>query len=370
MIFFNGAKDDIFRTLDFIDNHKKLSIGAKMLASYLLRKYEGLTICWKVIAKTLNVSYMSVMRWKKECENEIFKISSDEKGEIIITFLDNNLLYESNNLLHNKEKNLINESNNLLYESNNLLYESNNLLYESNNLLHNKEERNLTKKEEKNSHEFEKTQKENSSKKIKIISKTEKAFLEAKEYFEKMDLNFFDEKEQKAILEFFVFRVENKRKSPFSQSAALYVIKQMTKAKETQRDIIAIIERCIANGWVGFQWGENELYKTKQTKFLNKGPLIRIQEHNYIISQLEKQDKTMKFLGFDKKQCENLRVDNKKITKIGGFFSFLENQQTQKKYQVCLESENLFKSENIQEKNENSQNNTLQKKQEIGVFWD
>ena len=143
MIIFNGAKDDIFRTLDFIDNHKKLSIGAKMLVSYLLRKYEGLTICWKVIAKTLNVSYMSVMRWKKECENEIFKISSDEKGQIIITFLDNNLLYESNNLL----------------------YESNNLLYESNNLLHNKEERNLTKKEEKNSHDFKKTQKENSNKK-------------------------------------------------------------------------------------------------------------------------------------------------------------------------------------------------------------
>ena len=244
------------------------------------------------------------------------------------------------------------------------------MLYESNNLLHNKEERNLTKKEEKNSHEFEKTQKENSSKKIKTNSKIEKSFLEAKEYFEKMDLNFFDEKEQKAILEFFVFRVENKRKSPFSENAAVYILKQIKKAKETQRDIIAIIERCIANGWVGFQWGENELYKTKQTKFLNKGPLIRIQEHNYIISQLEKQDKTMKFLGFDKKQCENLRVDNKKITKIGGFFSFLENQQTQKKYQVCLESENLFKSENIQEKNENSQNNTLQKKQEIDTFWD
>ena len=363
MIIFNGAKDDIFRTLDFIDNHKKLSIGAKMLASYLLRKYEGLTICWKVIAKTLNVSYMSVMRWKKECENEIFKISSDEKGQIIITFLDNNLLYESNNLLQDKEKNLINESNNLLYESNNLLYESN-------NLLHNKEERNLTKKEEKNSHEFEKTQKENSSKKIKIISKTEKAFLEAKEYFEKMDLNFFDEKEQKAILEFFVFRVENKRKSPFSQSAALYVIKQMTKAKETQRDIIAIIERCIANGWVGFQWGENELYKTKQTKFLNKKPLIRIQEHNYIVSQLEKQDKTMKFLGFDKKQCENLRVDNKKITKSGGFFSFVEKKFKQEKDKEHYKSINLFENQNIQELNENSQNNTLQKKQEIGVFWD
>ena len=341
MIIFNSAKDDIFKTLDFIDKHKKLSIGAKILASYLLRKYEGLTICWKVIAKTLNVSYMSVIRWKKECENEIFKISSDEKGEIIITFLNNNLLYENNNLL-----------------------------YENNNLLHNKEERNLTKKEEKNLSEFEKTQKENSSKKIKIISKTEKAFLEAKEYFEKMDLNFFDEKEQKAILEFFVFRVENKRKSPFSQSAALYVIKQMTKAKEIQRDIIAIIERCIANGWVGFQWGENELYKTKQTIFLNKEPLNRIQEHNYIVSELEKQDKTMKFLGFDKKQCENLRVDNKKITKSGGFFSFVEKKFKQEKDKEHYKSINLFENQNIQELNENSQNNTLQKKQEISTFWD
>ena len=341
-----------------------------MLASYLLRKYEGLVICWKVIAKTLNVSYMSVMRWKKECENEIFKISSDEKGQIIITFLDNNLLYESNNLLQDKEKKLINESNNLLYESNNLLYESNNLLYESNNLLHNKEERNLTKKEEKNSHEFEKMQKENSSKKIKTISKTEKAFLEAKEYFEKMDLNFFDEKEQKAILEFFVFRVENKRKSPFSQSAALYVIKQMTKAKETQRDIIAIIERCIANGWVGFHWGEKEFYKTKQTIFLNKEPLNRIQEHNYIVTELEKQDKTMKFLGFDKKQCENLRVDNKKITKSGGFFSFVEKKFKQEKDKEHYKSINLFENQNIQELNENSQNNTLQKKQEVNTFWD
>lgn len=82
--------------------------------------------------------------------------------------------------------------------------------------------------------------------------------------FESLDLTAFSDDERAGILEFFEFRARNTRKSPFSEHTAKKLFKQFSQSKTQGTDICAVFDRCIANGWVGYEWGEREILKSNK----------------------------------------------------------------------------------------------------------
>lgn len=183
----------------------------------------------------------------------------------------------------------------------------------------------------------------------------------AKECFESLNLSDFSEDEKAGILEFFEFRARNVRKSPFSEQTANKLLKQFYRSKMQGINICEVIDRCIANSWVGYEWGEasvlkeqkyKQWYGTKELKSEVKSavptwqeiknapigslldndgvPLFanRYDEHDYIIKELMKIDSEGKFYGYNDDEIQKIRIlGDKKILRLNGFFSFIRKRQ-------------------------------------------
>lgn len=374
MIKNEALKENVIEIIKQIHAFKNIGVGAKLLLESVILKHEDWKISWSFFAKEFGVSKMSILRWKDELiKAGIWQVIEgvDEKGqkEIIVEFCENvfdlsgNNLVKSNNLGHYKKReickisqeqkrNFIPQNENLVFESKNLAFENENSKQNSSTSLIFCEGENTQKSEAKAENKgIEKPL----SKEQKASVKEKNALNLAKTCFESLDLSAFSEAERAGILEFFEFRARNVRKSPFSEHTAQKLLKQFEKSKSQGINICAVFDRCIANSWVGYEWGEVSILKEQKHKqwygtaqqSVAKGeptwqeikdaptasllddegiPLFvnRFAEHGFITQELMKIDSEGRFYAWSDDELAKIRIlGDKQIKRVLGQFYFV-----------------------------------------------